>query len=290
MSWIRRFELVKSTFIEFLQGKSMRHGAALAYYAMLALIPILYLSVTFIGRFVGEELVLELIGDMLREDVGLKDPSGILDYLDQVEFIKGEIYLQIIGLIALLFSCTVIFNSLKGSINDFYGISSKNVAKKKIVLRSLVSRLISMLFIVGITLFFILLYFAEPVLLSFGHTLFEDISIIDQVFLTIAEHGIPILTNWFIFTFIFKYLTDGVVDWKMARQGALLTSILLYVGQLLIKFYLANYFFGAISGGVAGTILVILVWVYYSSQIIFFGAKYIAVLSRMNDKTIVYRK
>lgn len=290
MSWMRRIELVKSTFIEFLQGKSMRHGAALAYYAMLALIPILYLSVTFIGRFVGEDLVLELIGEMLRDDVGLKDPSGILDYLNQVEFIKGEVYLQVIGVVALLFSCTVIFNSLKSSINDFYGVFPENVAKKKLVLRSLVSRLISMLFIVGITLFFILLYFAEPVLLSFGHTLFEGVSVIDRVFIIIAGHGIPILTNWFIFTFIFKYLTDGVVDWKMARHGAFITSVLLYVGQLLIKFYLANYFFGAISGGVAGTILVLLVWVYYSSQIIFFGAKYIAVLSRMNGKTIVYRK
>jgi len=287
---MRRIELVKSTFIEFLQGKSMRHGAALAYYAMLALIPILYLSVTFIGRFVGEDLVLELIGEMLRDDVGLKDPSGILDYLNQVEFIKGEVYLQVIGVVALLFSCTVIFNSLKSSINDFYGVFPENVAKKKLVLRSLVSRLISMLFIVGITLFFILLYFAEPVLLSFGHTLFEGVSVIDRVFIIIAGHGIPILTNWFIFTFIFKYLTDGVVDWKMARHGAFITSVLLYVGQLLIKFYLANYFFGAISGGVAGTILVLLVWVYYSSQIIFFGAKYIAVLSRMNGKTIVYRK
>ena len=290
LTWSEKILLVKSTFIEFFKEKSMRHGAALAYYAMLALIPILYLSVTFIGRFVGEELILELIGDLLREDVGLTDPSGILDYLEQVEFIKGEVYLQMIGAIALLFSCTVIFNSLKGSINDFYGIKPGNVAKKKLVLRSLVSRLISMLFIVGITLFFILLYFAEPMLLSFGHTLFEGISFIDSIFLTVAEHSLPVLTNWFIFTFIFKFLNDGVVDWKMARHGALITSILLYVGQLLIKFYLANYFFGAISGGVAGTILVLLVWVYYSSQIIFFGAKYIAVLSRMNDKTIVYRK
>lgn len=286
---MKRFLLIKSTFIEFFQEKSMRHGAALAYYAMLALIPILYLSVTFVGKFFGEEVVLELIGEMLREDVGLSDPSEILSYLDKVEFIKGELYLQIIGFFALLMSCTVIFNSLKGSINDFYGIKPVDVPKTKLVLRSIISRLISILFIFGITLFFILLYFTEPLLLSFGQTLFEGVSIVEYAFLTIAKHGVPILTNWFIFTFIFKFLTDGVVDWKMARQGALLTSVLLYFGQLFIKFYLSNFFFGAISGGVAGTILVLLVWVYYSSQIIFFGAKYIAVLSRMKGKTIFYR-
>ncbi len=289
-SWKKRLLLIKSTFIEFFQEKSMRHGAALAYYAMLALIPILYLSVTFIGRFIGEDAVLELIGKLLREDVGLSDPSEILSYLDKVEFIKGEVYLQVIGFFALLMSCTVIFNSLKSSINDFYGVKPENVAKKKLVLRSLVSRLISILFIFGITLFLILLYFTEPFILSFGNELFEGVSYVNFIFLSIAKHGVPILTNWVIFIFIFKFLTDGVVDWKMAKHGAFLTSVLLYFGQLLIKFYLSNFFFGAISGGVAGTILVLLVWVYYSSQIIFFGAKYIAVLSRLNGKTIVYRK
>ncbi len=286
----KKIFLVKSTFIEFFQEKSMRHGAALAYYAMLALIPILYLSVTFVGKFFGQDVVLELIGEILREDVGLNDPSEILSYLDQVEFLKGEIYLQIIGFFALLLSCTVIFNSLKGSINDFYSIKPIEVPRTKLVLRSILSRLISILFIFGITLFFILLYFAEPFILSFGQELFEGVSAVNYIFLTLAKNGIPILTNWFIFTFIFKFLTDGAVDWRMARKGALLTSILLYFGQLLIKFYLSNFFFGAVSGGVAGTILVLLVWVYYSSQIIFFGAKYIAVLSRMNGKTIYYRK
>jgi membrane protein len=83
-------------------------------------------------------------------------------------------------------------------------------------------------------------------------------------------------------------LNDGKVDWKMAIRGSVLTTALLYLGQLLIKYYLTNYFFGA-GGGVAGTLLIILVWVYYSSQIIFFGAKFIAVYSKMTDREIKYR-
>jgi membrane protein len=104
----------------------------------------------------------------------------------------------------------------------------------------------------------------------------------------VAHHGIPIITNVIVFSIIFKYLHDGKVDWKTAIKGSALTTALLYLGQLLIKYYLLNYFFGT-GGGVAGTMLIILVWVYYSSQIIFFGAKFIAVYSKMTGAEIKYR-
>jgi membrane protein len=96
---------------------------------------------------------------------------------------------------------------------------------------------------------------------------------------------VPIFSNLIIFWFIFKFMHDGKVSWKLALRGSALTSILLFTGQWLIKFYLTNYFFGA-HGGVGGTMLVILVWVYYSSQIIFFGAKYMAVYARSKGHPI----
>ncbi|HIP31417.1 MAG TPA: YihY/virulence factor BrkB family protein [Crocinitomicaceae bacterium] len=287
MTWEDRKQLVKTSFLEFFQEKSMLHGAALAYYAMLALVPILYLTVTYVGRFVGEEKVIDAIGNMLRENVGLEDPSGILSFLDEVDFLSGSAMLETIGVIALMFSCTVIFNSLKGSINEFYNIEKSKINRKKKIVRTVLSRIISMGFIIGLTLFFILLYFAEPLFLSLGHKLLSSVAILESLFSTVARHGIPILTNMLIFSFIFKYLHDGSVEWRNAFRGGLVTSVLLYLGQLLIKYYLTHFFFGA-SGGVAGAMLIILVWVYYSSQIIFFGAKYIAVLSRMRGCEIKF--
>lgn len=288
MNWIERKKLVKLTVVEFTQERSLLHGAALAYYAMLALVPILYLTVTFVGRFLGEEAVISIIGNMLKENVGLEDPSGILSFLNEVDFLKGNAILEIVGILALMFSCTVIFNSLKGSINEFYDIEKRKIDRKNKVIRTIVSRFISLAFITGLTLFFILLYFAEPLFLSLGHKLFSDVAILNVLFSTVARHGLPILTNMLIFSFIFKYLHDGKVEWRNAIRGGLVTSILLYFGQLIIKFYLTHFFFGA-SGGVAGAMLIILVWVYYSSQIIFFGAKYIAVLSRMRGDEIKFR-
>lgn len=288
MNWLERKELIKSTVVEFGQERSLMHGAALAYYAMLALVPILYLTVTFVGKLVGEAVVIDEIGIMLKENVGLKDPSGILSFLKEADFLNGSTFVETMGVIALMFSCTVIFNSLKGSINEFYDIAQAKKKRKNKVIRTLLSRVVSLGFIIGITLFFILLYFAEPIFLSLGNKLFEGIELLDLIFLNIVSHVVPIMTNMFIFSFIFKFLHDGKVAWRVAFRGAFLTSVLLYFGQLLIKYYLTHFFFGA-SGGVAGAMLIILVWVYYSSQIIFFGAKYIAVYSRMVGQEIQSR-
>ena len=118
--------------------------------------------------------------------------------------------------------------------------------------------------------------------------LFQDAHLVEWIFSGLVRHGIPILLNLIIFSFIFKYLHDGVISWSIALRGSLLTSVLLYIGQLLIKYYLVNYFF-AFESGIGGTLLITLVWVYYSSQIIFFGAKYIAVRTSYYGGSIVFR-
>ena len=191
MNWLDRKKMIKSTFVEFGQERSLMHGAALAYYAMLALVPILYLTVTFVGKLVGEAVVIEEIGFMLRDNVGLKDPSGILAFLKEVDFLSGSWLVETMGVIALMFSCTVIFNSLKGSINEFYDIGHSKKEKKNLLISTVLSRLISLGFIIGITLFFIILYFAEPILLSLVNKLFKGVEVLDFLFSFILSHVAP---------------------------------------------------------------------------------------------------
>lgn len=285
---VNRKDLVKSVFKEFFQENSFTHGAALAYYALLALVPLLYLGMTFFGRIVGQETMVEIIGDLLSEQVGVKDVSGILGFLDEVDLSSGNLLLEILGSLALLLSATAIINSIRRSLNDFYDLEKRGGTTKKKIVRGVIFRLLSMLFIAGVAVVIVVFYFAETIFLSFGNDLFQNYSFFNWIVSSFARHGIPIISNVVIFSFIFKYLHDGKVRWRRAIEGALLTSLFLYFGQLLIKFYLVNYFFAA-SGGVAGTMLIILVWVYYSSQIIFLGAKFVNVKSRMLGEPIQVR-
>ncbi len=283
-----RKHLVVTVIKEFISERSFLHGAALAYYAVFALVPILYLSVAVFGRVVGHDTMVEIITNFLTEQIGLSDVTGILEFLGQLDLGGGNVLMEVVGMFALMFSSTALINSLRQSINDFYDLEKLTGSRKKLILRSALFRLLSMLFITGVTVLLVIFYFAETIFLSIGNSLLENYAFLNIIFTHAAQHGIPLLANGIIFAFVFKYLHDGKVVWRRAIQGAVVTSILLYVGQLVIQYYLTNYFFAA-SGGVIGTILVILVWVYYSSQIIFLGAKYVAVKSRLSGDPILLR-
>ena len=277
--------LFKQTFIEFFKEKSFFHGAALAYYSVFAMVPLLYLSITFFGWFVGNEVMVDIISQLLTEYIGIQDIKGILVFLETVDFEKGSFVMNAVGIGALVLSSTALLNSLKTSMNEFYDVEPQYSTKRKKFVRSLLAKLFSLVIMTGIGLIVIIFYFSETVILSLSKDLFQQYSSVNWIFNFILVHAIAIISNSLIFTIVFKFLHDGVVKWRRAYFGALFTGLLLYLGQILIKYYLSNYFFAA-SGGVAGSILIILVWMYYTSQIIFLGAKYTKVLSDLKGTPI----
>lgn len=288
MRWAERWDLLKTTSIEFVRESSLMHGAALSYYSILALIPMMYLAITYVGRIVGNDVVVKIIRGVMKDWVGVEDSSGILSILNEIDFASSSIFLQIAGVLALLFSCSAIFNSLRISLNSFYDIDDYPLERKRVIIHSLIGRLISMAFVLGVTVLIVVLYFATTMFLSFGTKLLSDSELLNSAFVAFIGSAVPVMTNLILFTFIFKFMHDGTVSTIYAVRGAMVTTILLFIGQLLIHYYLSHYFFVA-NGGVAGTMLVTLVWVYYMSQIIFFGAKYIAVFARMKGFPIQHR-
>ncbi len=289
LTWKERREVVRDTIKGFVEENSFFHGAALSYYTIFALVPLLYLAFASFGRIVGNKRMLEIIGNLLKEQIGITDINGILSFLDGVDLAGGNFLMQVIGVIVLLISGTALFGSLRNSINDFYDIKPIIEGHKKIILSHLIARLVSISILTLIGVVIIVFYFAQTMLLSFGSYLLGNVDAIHWVYSFLFEHGLSIASNVIIFMFIFKFLNDGVLSWKVALNGSILTSFLLYFGQLLIKYYLTNYFFAADSG-IAGTLLVILAWVYYSSQIIFFGAKYTMVYAKKIGEPIRLRK
>lgn len=279
---------IKTVFQEFFKEKSLMHGAALAYYGILALVPFLYLCVTVAGRLIGQKTMVTIISDILQKQVGISDVSGIIGFLKNVDLSSGNFLLEIIGLVALLFSSTAILTALRGSLNEFYDLDLNQLSRKKQIVRGIFSKLISMGFVVGVTVLIMVLYFGQTILLSLSSDWLKNIEWLNSFFSQSVQFTVPILMNTIVFAFVFKYLNDGVVLWKFAIRGALLTSGLMFLGQLFIQYYLSHYFFGA-RGGVAGSFLVILVWMYYSSQIIFLGAKFIHVWSKNAGEQIEVR-
>lgn len=266
--------ILKRTFLEFFKERSLMHGAALAFYAMFAMVPILYLTIAYAGRIVGHGKIVEILKIAITQYTGIDDVDGILDFLNGLDLSKSSLFLEIVGLIALLFSASALMLSLRNSLDIFLGIRTQHVSRKKMVLKTLISRGVSLLFVVLVTIIVITVYFTETIILSVSDDFMKDSEVVHWVFSEFSKHGIPLILNLVVFTLIFKYLHSGTIRWKYVFTGSILTSVLLYGGQVFIKFYLGRYFFAAESG-IAGALMIILLWVYYSSQIIFFGAKYI---------------
>jgi len=279
------FLITKDTITGFFQENSFIHCAALSYYTVLTLVPTIYLSFASFGKIIGQENMVKIIGKFLKENIGINDVSGILDFLDQVDFDKGNFVMEIIGIVFLLFSASALFNALKFSINDFMDIDKQFDSKKKRIISDIKTRLTSIFILTFFGLVLVTTYFAQIFLVSFGNMLFKDLDFFQYIIFLIVQHGVAIGSNLLIFVMIFKYLNDAKVSWKIAWRGSFFTSILLYFGQLLIKYYLTTYFF-AKDGGIAGSILIILVWMYYSSHIIFLGAKYTSVYAKHIGKPL----
>ena len=279
------YELLRETFISFFKEKTFLHSAALSYYTVFTLVPILYLSIVTFGKVIGQKTMVKIISEFLQENIGIQDVSGIIDYLNQINFEKTNIYMQVIGGITLLISSSALFTSLQYSINEFFDIEKKFESRRKMIYAHLGSRLTSIMLLAFFGLVVIVTYFFQTILISFGTKLFSDLSTVQWAFFVVAQHSLALFSHILIFWLIFKYLHHARVPWKMALAGSIFTSVLLYIGQLLIKYYITHYFF-ARDTGIAGSILVILVWMYYTSQIIFLGAKFIAVYANRTGRPL----
>lgn len=281
--------LLKEAIVGFLQRDGLFHGAALAYYTLFAMVPLFYLSISVIGRFIGQDVMLQIISDLLQNKIGIQDVKGIMDFMKELDFEKGNFFLEFVSIIALLVASSAFVVCLKGSLNAFLGIKLHYSSKRKQVLSTLLFRILSVVYIGVITVFIILLYFLQTIVLTISSSIFENSTFFSEIFTGIVQHGFGIFSNVVIFSLVFKYVHNGFVPWKLAFGGAILTSVLLYLGQLLIQYYLFHFFFMA-NGGFAGSLFIILAWVYYSSQIIFFGAKFTAVYAKRIGEPIQFKE
>lgn len=279
LTWREIWELTKTIFVEYFSESSFRHAAALSYYALFSLIPLIYLAVYFFGKFFGTETVFLLAENFFRNQIGMKDTSGIMELLKLYDVEKRQPIMEIMSIFVLLFVSTAFLTTLRESINDFLGVVKVKASIKKEVLRTIVSRLLAIVFTGSFGVIIILMYVGQTILISMGKNIIT-IPSLKFLYELGLPHIISISSNFLIFTLLFKFVHDAKIRWKPALLGGLLTAVLVYFGQIVIKYYLTHFFLAA-NGGIVGSVLVILAWIFYSGQIIFLGAKFVKIYSKM---------
>lgn len=268
--------LLKNTFLEFLDDDAIKLSAALSYYTIFALPPLLIIIITICGFFFGEEAVTGQLYGQINELVGNDAATQIQEAIKNVQLSDSNVFVTIFGVVMLLIGASGVFAEIQSSINYIWGLRAKpNKGFKKFIENRLMS--FSMIASVGFLMLVSLMVNATLDILNERLKIYFPES---TVYLFYILNLVIVLGSiTLLFAIIFRTLPDGIIKWKDAFIGASCTSLLFMIGKFAIGFYLGNSTIGSVYGA-AGSVIIILVWVYYSAIILYFGAEFTKVYAK----------
>ncbi|MEO8087575.1 MAG: YihY/virulence factor BrkB family protein [Bacteroidota bacterium] len=256
--------------MEFADGSDLKFGASLSYYTIFSLPPLLIIIISLCGVFFGAEAVKGEIYGQISHLVGKDTAIQIQEMIKNVALSHDTVFATTIGVIMLLFGASGVFTEIQDSINRIWGIKAKpNRGFAKFIRNRLIS--FSMVVVIGFLMLVSLVLNAVVELLN---NKLQDIFPHLSVYLLYAVNLVllfGIIT--LLFAIVFKTLPDGKVSWKDALIGSTFTALLFMLGKSVIGLYLGNSSI-ATTYGAAGSLIVILLWVYYSALILYFGAEF----------------
>jgi membrane protein len=276
--------LLKDTAAAWQANKAQRLAAALAYYTMFSLAPLLLLLIALAGLAFGEKVAEGQIMMEIEALIGAEGTRAIRTLLTSVRTPLPDPITALIGGIALLFGASALFNHLKDSLNTIWGVARKpgHAVRGFLIDRCLA---FGMVLTSGFVLLVSLVISAG--LARFGTALAALLAGIPSSFVVNVIHA---LVSWAVITLLFallyKVLPDTTIAWRDVWIGAAMTAGLFVGGQALIGLYLGSSQLGS-AYGVAGALVIILVWVYYSALILFFGAEFTWVYANRYGSRVV---
>lgn len=267
--------LMVESFKEWNKTDPWRLSAVVAYYAVLSLPALLVIVVNSVGAIWGREIVAGRLTNELGSAMGSGTAESLQDIIEQTQTSGNSTIASIIGIAILIFGATGVFLHLKISINQIWGLKLNDDVKWW---HTLIDRLVSFGFVLVLG-FLLLISFVLTALLSafsdFLNTILPEFVVYFAFILDfIISYGVIAL----LFALIFKYLPDAKVKWKSVWVGALLTAFLFVISKFLLGIYFGKAEPGS-TYGAAGSVVLILLWVSYSSLIFFYGAVFTKVFS-----------
>ncbi len=260
----------KNAFASIGEDRITKISGSLAYYTVFSMAPLLVKIISLCGIFLGREAVEGKIVDQLTGFVGADTAMQLQQIIKNASLAGKSTIAAIIGGITLIIGATTVFAEIQDSINMIWGLKPK---PKKGWLKLIQNRLLS--FSVIISLGFLLLVSLGVTAIVDGfserlRTHFPDVTVVVFYIVNII---VTFLVTTLIFAVIFKVLPDAKIRWKDVLAGAIATSILFMLGKFGISFYISKSNVGS-TYGTAGSLVVLLLWVYYSSIILYIGAEF----------------
>ena len=275
--------IIKEVFKEFSADNIVKYSASLAYYTVFSIAPLLIVITTLFGFLFGKEAMQGRVYEQLNNLVGSQAAVQIQDIIKNIHLSRNSFFATVISLIILLIGATSIFGEIQDSINKIWGLRMK---KHKVWWKLILTQLLSFSLILSIGIIMILTLLLNAVVAAFGKFIGKFINNYSIYFIQITDNILSFVIVAFLFALIFKILPDAKIGWKDVLFGGFFTAIFFTIGKMGISFYVSVSNITSLYGA-AGSIIILMVWVYYSSIILYLGAEFTKVYAKLYGKNIL---
>jgi membrane protein len=264
------WKIFKKTITDAYDNNVFKLSGSLAYFTIFSLPGLLIIMIWISNIYYGREVVESTIFRQIESFVGSGTAASIQDTIHNASRIGNNTFTTVIGLVTLILGATSVFSEIQDSINHIWKLKAKprkGFAFLKLVMNRVIS--FSMIITLGFLLLVsLIIHGAMDLLLDNLMARFPQLTVVLVYILNLI---LSFIITTFIFGAIFKVLPDAKVQWKHVRAGAIVTSVLFMLGKFLITYYLSHSRMTTAYSS-AGSLIIVLLWVYYSAIILYLGA------------------
>lgn len=270
------WQCTKETVAAFGKHDLLSRSAALSYYTIFSLPPLLLVLLRTTSLFYDSTTIRQTVFGTLSDIVGEREVEQLVATINNIGLYDEEGWSLLVGAIGVLFMATTIFATIQATMNTIFNASEKS--SRLPWWPYLRGRLIALALVLAIAFILLVSLTLNALLVRFTDYLSAYIPELSTALLYFLSLVLPVVVTGTFFSLMFRYLPDRQISWSTARLGAVLTTILFVVGQYAITFYIGlsntrNLY------EAAGSVMVIMVWVFYASAIFYFGAQFTAIYS-----------
>lgn len=269
------WKVIAATFMGFINDNGLKLSASLAYYTVFSIAPLLILIISLTSLFLGHDAVNNNLYPHIKQFVGVQAAAQIQEIIKNLEFSGKSGTALVIGIAILLIGASSMFVEIQDSINIIWRVRAK---PKSGWIKLLQNRFLSFSLIISLGFLLLVSLMVNIAINALSERLAHFLPGLTVLVLNGINLIITLIVIATLFGIIFKVLPDVKIHWVSVRSGAIFTAVLFMLGQYLIGLYI-RYTAQGSAYGAAGSIIIILVWIYYSSAILYIGAEFTQVYS-----------
>lgn len=265
------FTVLKNAFVNWFAKDPLRESGIIAYYAIFSLPGLLVVILTLAGYFFGRDAVNNQVAAQFTATMGVETANQIQDIIVQASRMRNSLLTTVVGVITILVGATGVFAEFQNALNSIWGV--KLDPGKSGIWQIIRVRLFSFGLIISIAFLLIISLLISALIAGFGAWLSGHFSESFLLLLQVLNTGLSFMILSALFALMFKILPDAKIKWKHVWIGSFVTALLFGIGKYALGIYFSSVNPGT-GYGAAGSIILIMLWVTYSSAIVLFGAEF----------------